>query len=347
MSNELATIEEMAEALKIPVANINPVQIGNLTSYISNVEVMNPVIRFTPDQLLSILTKTLDTAPSMTGNEFKTMIETCMMEGANPILGDAWGVKIKGAALQIWWHYEWLIRKAREKCPSLTFGKVEWVDDKGNWFDVWPYDPCTERFISSEVSNKDESPWIKMVPYVGRIYYRTAGMVEFEPVVLYWHERGQFKNEWKNQPLHMMEKCLKTKAIRLIPNMSNYYIQEEMPEITESGVWQPGDAPVSERVADVAQTAKDKKRHRSGDLRDNDELTVNDDEIGDIKQAFKDLGLKTAEAKRGWYNEVLKHCDENYETDTKLADLTKGQHKILLEAAVEEIKAKIEQEDEK
>lgn len=342
-NNELATIEEMAEALKTPVADFSPAGLGSMASYISQVEVMNPVIRFTPDQLLSILHKTLPSAKNMTGNEFKSYIETCMMEGANPVIGDVWGVKVKDNPLGIWFHYEWVIRKAREKCPSFTFGKVEWGDDKGNWFDVWPYDPTTERFISTKASDEDESPWVKMVPYVGRIYYKTAEMVEFEPVVLYWHERGKFENEWKKQALHLMEKCLKTKAIRLIPKMSNYYIQEEMPEITENGVWQPGDAPASEKVRDITQRVSDRKRHRGGDLRDNDALPVDAKDKERMKLVFIDLGMLKATERVSFCNEVLKANE--MDTIKKTAELTKGQCAMILEAARAEIKAKQDDED--
>lgn len=287
MTNDTDTDTDLAifETLKLQVTEIRPTHICKLASHISELEVINPATRFTEAQIISILNKTLPSATGITGNEFKTFIETCMVEGANPILGDVWGVKIANKPLGIWFHYEWVIRKVRERCPSLTFGKTEWGDEKGNWSEVWPYDPyepkAKESYGTDKQPDADESKWIKKAPFIGRIWYKTADMVDFEPVTLYWHERAKFDNEWKKQPLHQMEKCLKVKAARLLPNMSTYYIQDEMSE-TPNGQWEPGTA--------IRDVVADKARVRSGDLEDITDKTL-DNKDHRVVQMRNNLGL--------------------------------------------------------
>lgn len=227
----------------------------------------------------------------------------------------------------------WMTRKAHESGDFVGFTDPEYLDSDGVWHKTfWPYDPNKHVPVACKIGVIKKS--------TDKIGWSTVRWDEkaFNPA-------GYVKKQYKEQPIHMITKCAKTQGYRDAGFVGARYIAEEMPEPAENGIWENPDAPVGEQVKDITQRVSDRKRARTGDVRDNDDLKVDANDTAKLDLCFKDLGITKVKDYISWCNEVLKGLDEPVSIKKK-ADLTKGQCAILLEAAAEEIKGSQEQDDE-
>ncbi len=298
-----------------------------MTKDLATIETTMKSIEFTSDELKFIREKY---APNATDLEWKEFIALCQMYGASPMKKQAYFIKYGGEKpkASVVFDFKFKVQKAKEGGRLLGFTRPLWYDQEGRQFHVWPHDAT------------------KTPPYYGEIGCRIEGMDEPEIVGLYWRERFKSQGEWKKQPMHMFEKCLKSKGADLIEEaVSGMHIVEEM-MTDEPGQWDNNpDRPISEKVKEVREVAEEKKRNRAGDLRPNHALKVDAADKANLLGALKDLGLKGSAEMSPWWNELL--VANGQEPVKMMADLNKGQYDLIMDEAREEIKRRIELEDAK
>jgi len=247
------------------------------------------------------------------------------MHGANPMKKQIYFIKYgegDKARATIVFDYKFKIAKAEATGVFAGFTEPTWYDENGKEYNIWPFDPKTKA------------------PFACKVGIRRKDWAEPMYVTLYLHERmklwnGKPQAEWGNQPMHMLEKCVKSKALdQAITETAGLIIREEVAaDPPPDGEWQPP-ATFAE-AADSARTRSEAtKRARTGDLREAGDLLVDDKDKQELKLVFKDLKL-TSETAKGWCNEVLKALDMG--TMGHLADLTKKQADALLEAGRQQL----------
>lgn len=291
-----------------------------MTNGLKTIETSMKAIDFTSEELTFIKDKY---APDSTEMEWKEFIALCQMHGASPMKKQIYFIKFKGKA-NIVFDFKFKLQKAMEAGTIKGFTKPTWYDKDGKAKVVWAADATKEQ----------------TAPFFAEIGVYLNGNDFPIPVTLYWSERCKYMNEWLKQPLHMMEKCLISKAADLYAaEVSGMHIYEEIVE-TPHAKWDDIEGTVPGRVKEVADSARDKQRAKAGDLTPADEVKIDAGDKSELKLAFKDMGIEDPSGGLSWINEVLKHAD--FPTVDKIAKITKGGFEALMIAAKQDVKDKLD-----
>lgn len=274
------------------------------------IETTMKALSFTSDEILFIKEKY---APNSTDLEFKEFVALCQIHNANPLKKEVYFIKYgdgANAKSSIVFSYHWLLTRAAGTGIYRGLTDALYADEKGEWHSLW-LDP------------------VKM-PIACKIGVFTKGADRPTYATVYWKERAKTQAEWKNQPLHMLMKCAAVAALKLvIPDMSGLYIREEMLDDLPAGEWTNGKT--IEDAIEAGKAAKEhneeKKRFKSGDLRDKGDVEVSPADTKRINAMMKDLGVKSRVAA---INEILKACD--MPTVEKFEQLTADGAKAVIHA---------------
>ena len=296
-----------------------------MSKELATIETKMKAIEFTSDELSFIKDKY---APNSTDMEFKEFIALSQMYGANPLKKQIYFIKYGNQTASFVFDYKFKLQKARKAGTIKGFTDLTWYDKDGKAFKVWPHDAT------------------KTPPYFGQIKVFINGCAEPVEVSLYWSERFKNQAEWKNQPLHMMEKCLISKAADLYEeSVAGMNIYEEIVE-TPHGQWVPGSGTnedFKKHINDKARAIDDRNRARAGDIEPLDNKLLNFDHPDikrlnkDLKTILRDMGYTKAADYRGKINEVLKALERP--TIDKMADMDYQTGNAVLDALRAEFEA--------
>ena len=225
-----------------------------MTNQLATIETSMKALAFNSEEIQFIKDKY---APNATEIEFKEFIALCQMIGANPMLKEIYFIKYgsgdQGKA-SIVKSYLFKIKQANATGLFQGFTNPEYLDDKSNWLDAWPWD-TTQR-----------------APLACRVGVRRKDWQLPQFATINWRDRVKNQAEWKNQAVHMLTKCTESAALDLaFGSLIGMPILEEIETLPEPE-WTNDPAKTKvENAIDAGRAAKEalteKNNFKAGDLK--------------------------------------------------------------------------------